>query len=129
MANLKKRFGRLLAAHRKTAGLTQEGLAEAADVSIDTIAKIETGATGVSFEMIERLAATLQIEAGALFVELGRAKAGALISTKLSILSEAELNWLSGIIDSALIARTDASSKKATKLSRRKVQTSNKSKI
>ncbi len=127
MGNLKKRFGRLLAAQRKNAGFTQEGLAEAADVSIDTIAKIEIGATGVSFEMIEKLAATLRIDEGDLFANLGRTKAGALISAKLSPLAEAELNWLKSIIDSALISRADVTAKnKTTKISRRKIQTSRK---
>jgi transcriptional regulator with XRE-family HTH domain len=49
MSDLRKRFGRLLAAHRRRRGFTQEALAEAADVSPDTIAKIEIGATGARF--------------------------------------------------------------------------------
>ena len=55
MNDLRKRFGRLVAAHRRRRRLTQEALAEAAAVSIDTIAKIEGGATGARFPVIERL--------------------------------------------------------------------------
>jgi transcriptional regulator with XRE-family HTH domain len=56
MADLRKRFGELLAAHRRRRGLTQEDLAEAAGLSVDMISKIEVGATGARFPSIERLA-------------------------------------------------------------------------
>ena len=67
MTDLRKRFGRLLAAHRKRRALTQEALAEAAEVSPDTIAKIESGATGARFPVIERLTAVLEIDPAELF--------------------------------------------------------------
>jgi transcriptional regulator with XRE-family HTH domain len=43
MADLRKRFGELLAAHRRRRGMTQEDLAEAAGLSVDMISKIEVG--------------------------------------------------------------------------------------
>ncbi|MER8809240.1 helix-turn-helix domain-containing protein [Mesorhizobium australicum] len=55
MDDLRKRFGRLVMTHRRRAGFTQEQLAERAGVSIDTISKIEVGATGARFPMIEKI--------------------------------------------------------------------------
>ena len=67
MNDLRRRFGRLLAAHRRRRGFTQEALAEAAEVSTDTISKIEIGATGARFPVIERLANALEIDPAELF--------------------------------------------------------------
>lgn len=44
---------------RKKAGLTQEGLAEAVGVSIETIGKLERGARGASIEVLDDIAACL----------------------------------------------------------------------
>lgn len=67
MGDLKQRFGNLVAAHRRRVGWTQHRLAEAANLSDDMIARIETESTGVSFETIERLAAALQVDEAELF--------------------------------------------------------------
>ncbi|HEV2602609.1 MAG TPA: helix-turn-helix transcriptional regulator [Microvirga sp.] len=67
MTDLRTRFGQLVAAHRRRAGLTQEALAEAAGLSVDMVSKIETGATGARFPVIERLAAALHVDPAELF--------------------------------------------------------------
>ncbi|ORE90941.1 helix-turn-helix transcriptional regulator [Aurantimonas sp. 22II-16-19i] len=107
MADLRIRFGRLVAAHRKRLGLTQEVLAERAGVSTDMISKIEIGATGARFPLIERLAGALQVDPAELFtteVASGAIQRGrfADISTRLASLNDKELAWMSGIIEAAL---------------------------
>lgn len=62
MPELNDRFGNLLAGERHFAGLTQEELATAAEVSVDTISKLETGGTGASFKVIANLANALRVE-------------------------------------------------------------------
>lgn len=111
MTDLRKRFGRLLAAHRRRRALTQEALAEAAEVSPDTIAKIEIGATGARFPVIERLAAALEIDPAELFtteVPAGAIRRGAFgeISMMLAQLNEADLVWVRNLLDAALSARS-----------------------
>lgn len=111
MADLRKRFGNLTAAHRKRCGFTQETLAERAGVSVDMISKIEVGATGVSFATINRLSEALSIDPAELFsteVPSGALRRPALIdlSARLAELSEAELRWLNGIVEAALRPRT-----------------------
>jgi len=110
MSDLRKRFGRLLAAHRRRRGFTQEALAEAADVSPDTIAKIEIGATGARFPVIERLAIALDIDPAELFtteVQGGAIRRGvfAEISTRLALLTEGDLVWVKNLLDAALTRR------------------------
>ena len=98
MAELRKRFGTLVAAHRRRIGLTQEALAEAAGVSVDTISKIEIGATGARFPVIERLAEALQVDPAELFsteIPKGaiRRKAFNDLCTRLAALSPGDLAW------------------------------------
>lgn len=103
MNDLRKRFGRLLAAHRRRRGLTQEALAEAANVSVDMIAKVETGATGARFPVIERLSTALEIDPAELFTTeipsgaINR-RAFASLSTRLAQLSEPQLNWIAELL-------------------------------
>jgi transcriptional regulator with XRE-family HTH domain len=94
-------------AHRKRVGYTQEQLAEQAGVSIDTISKIEIGATGARFPMIEKIAAALEVDPAELFspeIPSGALRRGPLlqITTRLASLSESELRWISGVIDAVL---------------------------
>ena len=108
MSDLRKRFGRLVAAHRKRRGLTQEELAEAADVSPDTIAKIEIGVTGARFPVIQRLADALEIDPAELFsteIPSGALMRGkfAGLSMRLATLSESELDWVGRLLDVALV--------------------------
>lgn len=110
MADLRNRFGLLVAANRRRRGLTQERLAEAADLSADMVAKIETGVSGARFPVIERLAAALEVDPAEFFtteVPSGMMRRGAFldISTRLARLSGADLAWLSGIVEAALAPR------------------------
>ncbi len=114
MADLRKRFGELLAAHRRRRGMTQEDLAEAAGLSVDMISKIEVGATGARFPSIERLAQAVQVDPAELFTsELpkGSMNRGAFgeISAKLSSLPESDLVWISALLDVALLRGHDQS--------------------
>jgi transcriptional regulator with XRE-family HTH domain len=107
MADLRKRFGELLAAHRRRRGLTQEDLAEAAGLSVDMLSKLEVGATGARFPSIERLALAVQVDPAELFTsELpkGSMNRGAFgeISAKLSSLPETDLVWISALLDVVL---------------------------
>jgi transcriptional regulator with XRE-family HTH domain len=113
MADLRRRFGLLVAANRRRRGLTQEQLAEAADISSDMIAKIETGASGARFPVIERIAGALDVDPAELFsaeMPSGLIKRGAFldISTRLAGLSGADLAWVSGIVEAALAPKIDA---------------------
>jgi transcriptional regulator with XRE-family HTH domain len=107
MADLRKRFGELLAANRRRRGMTQEDLAEAAGLSVDMISKIEVGATGARFPSIERLAQAVQVDPAELFTSdlpKGSMNRGAFgeISSKLSSLPESDLVWISALLDVAL---------------------------
>lgn len=107
MADLRKRFGRILAAHRRRKGLTQEALAEAAGLSVDMISKIEVGATGARFPSIERLATAVDVDPAELFtneIPSGSIRRGSFgeVSAKLAALSENDLVWINDLIDTAL---------------------------
>ncbi len=59
MADIKKKFGVRLFQLRSEAGMTQAELAEKANLSIDSISRIERGDRAPSFESLERIAAAL----------------------------------------------------------------------
>lgn len=65
--DLKQVFGTNVRQHRRAKDLTQEGLAELIEVTIETIGKIERGVAAPSFDTVERLAAALGISPPALF--------------------------------------------------------------
>nr|HID14285.1 XRE family transcriptional regulator [Anaerolineae bacterium] len=67
MGDLKTRFGHRLTRLRKQRGLTQEGLAEAANVSIDFISLMERGQRAPSFDTLDRLAGALGVTVADLF--------------------------------------------------------------
>lgn len=111
MVDLRRRFGLLVAANRRRRGLTQEQLAEAADISADMIAKIETGASGARFPVIERIAGALDVDPAELFsaeMPSGLINRAAFldISTRLAGLSGPDLAWMSGIVEAALAPKT-----------------------
>jgi transcriptional regulator with XRE-family HTH domain len=105
--DLRKRFGHLVAAHRKRQGLTQQRLADAAILSKDMIARIEAGATGARFPSIERLSLALNVDPAELFTpdlprgQFRRAKFTNL-TARLAKLSDPELDWLDAILAAAL---------------------------
>lgn len=110
MADLRNRFGSLVAAHRRRAGLTQEELAEAADISVDMISKLESGTSGARFGVIQRLADALNLDPAELFtteIAAGAIRRGAFgqIATRLAQLTDADLEWVRSILDAALAPR------------------------
>jgi len=67
MAKLQKQLGARIYELREKANLTQAQLAEKANVSNDTISRIERGIRSPSFEVLERLAKALDVEVRELF--------------------------------------------------------------
>ena len=109
-AELKTRFGKLLAVHRKRRGMTQDKLAGVSGLSPDMIARIETGGSGVRFPNIQRLATALEIDPAELFspdIPRGALKRAALtnLTARLAGLSDADLAWVSDLIEVALKSR------------------------
>lgn len=108
MSELERRFGDLVRANRKRARLTQAQLAEKADMSVDMIAKIETGASGARFPNIEKLAKALRVDPGELFLptssQAGPINKGAFreLTVLLAALPDAELRWVKRVIEAAL---------------------------
>lgn len=96
-----------VAAQRRRIGITQEALADKAGVSVDMISKIETGATGVRFPVIERLAEALGVDPAELFtteIPGGAINRGPLTNliTQLAGLSPGDLHWITGVVEAAL---------------------------
>lgn len=103
---LQQRVGRLLAGHRRRAGLTQAELAQRAEISTHMVAKLESGAASPSFNSLERLANALQVDVAELFThELpGRPhqrKALTALVAELSGLSDEELRWVRDLVKTA----------------------------
>jgi len=67
MADLRKKFGKRLQTLRRQAGLTQEQLAEATQISVDFLSLVERGINAPSFENLEKLAKALGIPVRELF--------------------------------------------------------------
>ena len=66
-ASLKQQFGRRVRSLRKLRDLTQDQLAEAAQVSAEYVGKVERGLAAPSFDAIARIADALEVEPGSLF--------------------------------------------------------------
>lgn len=62
MADIKKKFGVRLFQLRNQAGMTQAKLAEKANLSIDSISRMERGERAPSLESLERIAAALRVD-------------------------------------------------------------------
>jgi len=106
-AELMVRFGHLVAAHRKTSGMTQAKLAIASGISSDMIARIEGGGTGARFPNLQRLADALHIDPAELFAPYipgGTLERPILtnLTAKLAGFSDAELQVVSELIDVAV---------------------------
>ena len=65
---LKKRFGKRVQALRFQEKMTQEDLANAVGVTVESISNIERGIYGPSFDTLEKLAAALGEEVKNLFI-------------------------------------------------------------
>jgi transcriptional regulator with XRE-family HTH domain len=103
VAKLAERFGLEVRARRKARGLTQAQLAEASELSVEWIRRIERGAGTPSFDAIEALSAALGTSAGDFFKSLSAREGRATkIDAMLTKLSEDELAWLEGVIHAAV---------------------------
>lgn len=67
MTSLRFDFGRRLRELRKQAGLSQEELAERAQISVDFVSLIERGINAPSFETLARLSNSLGVPPRDLF--------------------------------------------------------------
>ena len=67
MNDLRKKFGKRLQTLRRQAGLTQEQLAEAAEVSVDFLSLVERGVNAPSFDNLEKLAKAFGVSVRELF--------------------------------------------------------------
>lgn len=107
---LYERVGKLLAAHRRRQGLTQQRLADLSGMTPEMISRIENGHSGLRFPRIIGLANALDIDPAELFIAdpvPGRDLRPALLdlTAKLSQLSDGELIWVNELLTSALKAR------------------------
>lgn len=66
-SKLRERFGTRIRILRLARGLTQEELAERADISVDFLSLIERGRNVPSFENLEQLARALRLTIAELF--------------------------------------------------------------
>ena len=107
MADLRNRFGQLVAAHRKSRGMTQAQLAETTGMSPTMIVRIEAGSSGARFPNIEKIAAALEIDPSELFV-VGSASRRRVrrsvveIDALIAGLSDRELVWVHELLEVAL---------------------------
>ncbi len=67
MARLKVQFGTRLKLLRVERGITQEQLADATDLTIESISNMERGLFGPRFDNLEKIAAALELEVHQLF--------------------------------------------------------------
>ena len=67
MASFKTRFGNKLKSLRTQKRLTQEQLADATELSIESISNMERGIFGPRFNNLEKIAAALNVEVVRLF--------------------------------------------------------------
>ena len=72
MADIKKKLGVRISQLRMKAGMTQAKLAEGADLSIDSISRIERGNRAPSLESLEKIAEALGIDLAELLNFRGR---------------------------------------------------------
>lgn len=68
MSDLRVQFGKRLRQLRRERDLTQEYLAEAAEISVDMLSNIERGVNAPSFETLEKLAAVLKVQIHLFFI-------------------------------------------------------------
>jgi transcriptional regulator with XRE-family HTH domain len=89
MANIKEILAANLKENCRKSGLTQEKLAEMADMSLHYLATLELGKNFPSGEMVEKLAKALNIQAFQLFYPTATTE-GALLHLEQSIVTNIE---------------------------------------
>lgn len=67
MNQLKISFGKRLQQLRSECGITQEQLANAVDLTVESISNIERGVYGPKFDTLEKIAVALQVPVKKLF--------------------------------------------------------------
>ncbi|WP_461256472.1 helix-turn-helix domain-containing protein [Treponema sp. R80B11-R83G3] len=97
MANIKEIFAANLREIRRKSGLTQEKLAEKADMSLHYLATLELGNNFPSGEMLEKLAKALDIQAFQFFYPLSTPE-GALLDLEQSIITNIKQDFKKEII-------------------------------
>ena len=70
--DIRERFGFAVKTRREELGLTQEDLAELAQIHRTYVSDIERGARNVSLINVERLAGALKVSLAALFADVER---------------------------------------------------------
>ena len=70
-SNIKKRFGKAIRRRRRELDLSQEELAERADLHRTYISSIERGDRNISIENIEKLCIALDVSVSVLFADYG----------------------------------------------------------
>ena len=70
-SNIKERFGKAIRRRRRELDISQEELAELADLHRTYISSIERGDRNISIENIEKLCIALDISVSALFANYG----------------------------------------------------------
>jgi len=67
MSSLKQQFGKRLKTLRGQKGMTQEQLADAVDLTVESISNIERGIHAPKFDNLEKLALILDVQIISLF--------------------------------------------------------------
>jgi len=67
MSSLKQQFGKRLKALRRKRGMTQEQLADAVGLTVESISNIERGIHAPKFDNLEKLALILDVQVISLF--------------------------------------------------------------
>ena len=110
MDDLRQRFGRLVAANRRRKAWTQQQLADHSGVSLDMINRIERGVAAARFPNITKLAQALEVDPAELFTPdlprgAGQRQALTNLVSRLSALTDRDLEWIDRLLDVALKPR------------------------
>ena len=93
MADLAKSFGRRVRELRTDLSMTQSQLADAIDMSVEWVRRIEIGGASPSFDTISALAKALRVQPADLFADASPPLADR-IGVAVQGLSEEQVNWL-----------------------------------
>ena len=90
MVDIKAIFGKNVKYYRKKLKLSQEKLAEKLDITSKHLSNIETGATFVSAELLEKFSKQLFVSASLLFYSIGDTSLDDSIVTKIDKIIDSE---------------------------------------